>query len=82
MNTLSGIPPHRHDRRFVFVLRLWARGKDEPVWVGEIQDVFTGETVHAQSLQDIYVWLKQKTTLAPGSTEEQEIHTVEDQDNK
>jgi hypothetical protein len=64
MGTLSGIPPRRFEKRKVFILRLWARGKDEPVWIGEVQDVQTGETVHVQGLEALFDLLKQKTDQA------------------
>jgi hypothetical protein len=62
MSTLFSIPNRHDEKRKVFILRLWARGKDESVWVCEIQDVSTGETVHAQNLQALFDWLKQKTS--------------------
>ena len=57
----------RTEKRRIFILRLWVRGKDEPVWIGEVQDVQTGETVHVKGLEALFDWLKQKTaqTLDP-----------------
>jgi hypothetical protein len=45
-------------------LRLWARGKDEPVWIGEVQDVQAGETIHVQGLEALFDLLKQRTNQA------------------
>lgn len=49
------------NQRKVFILRLWSRGRDAPVWIGEVKDVSTGETVHTQSLQELFDYLKQIT---------------------
>jgi hypothetical protein len=62
MTTLSNLPPHHFDKRQVFILRLWARGKDKPVWIGEVQDISTGEAIHTQSLEALFDWLRQKTS--------------------
>ncbi len=51
----------RVDERKVFILRIWPRGCDEQEWVGEIQEVSTGEIVHVQNLEAMFKWLKQKT---------------------
>ena len=76
MSTLSGISPPRNKKRLTFVLRLWARGKDEPVWIGEVQDVSTGEVTHVQDLEALFDWLKQKTaqTLEASQENTPEIH--------
>jgi len=70
MSTLTGIPPPRTKRRLIFVLRLWVRGKDEPLWIGEVQDVQTGETVHVQGLEALFDWLKQKTAQTLDASQE------------
>jgi len=70
MSTLSGIPPPRTKRRLIFILRLWARGKDEPVWIGEVQYVSTGEVTHVQDLQALFDWLKQKTAQTLDASQE------------
>jgi hypothetical protein len=70
MNTQSGIPTHRVEKRKVFILRLWARGKDEPVWIGEVQDVSTGEVTHVQGLEALLDWLKQKTAQTLDASQE------------
>jgi hypothetical protein len=72
MSTLSDLPPRRSEKRKVFILRLWARGKDEPVWVGEVQDVSTGETTRMHSLEALYDWLKQKTSQVIESSAKKE----------
>jgi hypothetical protein len=61
-----------YKRRIVFILRLWARGRNEPVWIGEVQDVSTGETIHVHGLEALFDWLKQKTfqTLEPSQKQE------------
>jgi hypothetical protein len=64
LETMPGIPTPHADKRKVFILPLWARGKDEPVWIGEVQDVQTGETVHVQGLEALFDLLKQKTNQA------------------
>ena len=70
MSTLSGIPPPRTKRRLIFILRLWARGKDEPVWIGEVQYVSTGEVTHLQGLEALFDWLKQKTVQTLDTSQE------------
>ncbi len=69
MSTISGISP-RNKKRLTFVLHLWARGKDEPVWIGEVQDVSTGEITHLQGLEALHDWLKQKTAQTLDATQE------------
>jgi hypothetical protein len=64
LKTMPGIPTPHSDKRKVFILRLWARGKDEPVWIGEVQDVQAGETIHVQGLEALFDLLKQKTNQA------------------
>ena len=49
------------NQRKVFILRLWPRGRDASIWIGEIKNVSTGETVHTQNLQDLFDYLKQIT---------------------
>lgn len=49
------------NQRKVFILRLWSRGRDEPIWIGEVKDVSTGETIHTQSLQELFDYLTLKT---------------------
>jgi hypothetical protein len=58
--TLFDLPPPPHKRRIVFILRQWACGCDEPVWIGEVQDVPTGETIHVQGLEALFELLRQK----------------------
>jgi len=48
----------------VLILCLWARGRDEPEWIGKVQDVQAGETVHVQGLEALFDLLKQKTIQA------------------
>lgn len=50
----------RIDERKVFILRIWPHGREEQEWLGEIQEVSTGETIHVQNLEALYDWLKQK----------------------
>jgi len=57
-------PKPRIEKRKVFILRIWPHGRDELEWVGEVQEVSTGETVHMQSLEALFYWLKQKTSQA------------------
>ena len=64
VKNMSDTPRYRFGKRQVFILRLWARGKDEPVWIGEVQEVSTGETVHVQGLEALFDLLKQKTNQA------------------
>ena len=56
--------PHTAKRK-VFILRIWPHGRDEQEWVGEIQEISTGETVHVQNLEAMFNWLKQKTVQDP-----------------
>lgn len=72
MGTLSDLPPRRSEKRKVFILPLWARGKDEPVWIGEVQDVSTGEVAHMHSLEALFDWLKQKTSQVLESSAKKE----------
>ena len=69
MSTRSGIPPTPAKRRLTFVLRLWAHGHDEPVWIGEVQDVSTGETISMQGLEPMVDWLRQKLAQAQEQTQ-------------
>jgi hypothetical protein len=61
---ISRPKPHI-DKRKVFILRIWPHGRDELDWVGEVQEVSTGEIVHLQSLEALFAWLRQKTVPAP-----------------
>lgn len=54
----------RPGKRKIFILRIWPHGRDELEWVGEIQEVSTGETVYVHSLEDLFAWLRQKTAQA------------------
>jgi len=67
---MSAIPPiSRAEKRIVLVLRLWAHEQNKPVWIGDIQDVSTGETIHVQSLEALFGWLKQRTASMTTSNE-------------
>jgi hypothetical protein len=55
--------PHSKNRIVLF-LRLWAHGQNEPIWIGEVQDIATGETIHTQNLEALFDWLRQKTSQA------------------
>lgn len=55
-------------RRMVFILRLWVHKNGQPGWVGELQDVQTGETMHVQGLEALFDLLKQKTHQILDST--------------
>ena len=72
LETMPGIPTPHADKRKVFILPLWARGKDEPVWIGEVQDVSTGEITHVHSLEALFDWLKQKTSQVLESSAKKE----------
>jgi hypothetical protein len=61
MGPLPGNPSPHPKRRVTLVLRLWAHGQVEPVWIGEVQDVSTGEVTHVQGLEALFDWLRQKT---------------------
>jgi hypothetical protein len=61
MGSLSGLPSPRKNNRLSLFVRLWEHGRDEPVWIGEVQDVASGETVHVQSLEALFDWLRQRT---------------------
>jgi hypothetical protein len=61
MGTQSDISPPRKKNRISLFLRLWEHGRDEPVWIGEIQDVASGETIHIQNLEALFDWLRQRT---------------------
>jgi hypothetical protein len=64
MSPLSDLPPPRTKRRLTFVLRLWAHGHEQPVWIGEVQDISTGETAPVQGLEALFNLLKQKADQA------------------
>ena len=61
MSSKTGNPPPRKKNRLSLFLRLWEHGQEEPVWIGEVQDVATGETVHVPSLESLFDWLRQRT---------------------
>jgi hypothetical protein len=84
MGTRSDFPPRRFEKRKVFILRLWARGKDEPVWIGEVQDIQAGETVHVQGLEALFDLLKQKTNQAvePEQEIKPDTHTIQKKGRK
>ncbi len=66
------------NQRIVFILRLWSRGRDAPVWIGEVKDVSTGEMVHTQNLQELFDYLKQKTEqMLPSSPETVQAISIE-----
>jgi len=75
MSTLSSISP-RTKKRLTFILRLWEHGQDQPVWIGEVQDVTTGEVTHVQCLEALFDLLRQKTAQTPDASQENtpEIH--------
>ena len=55
----------RTQKRLTFILRIWPHGRDEQAWVGEIQEVATGETVHVPNLKVLFDWLTRKTIPGP-----------------
>jgi len=57
----------------VFILRLWALGRDEPVWIGGVQDVSTGETIHVQGLEALFDLLRQKMNQRSEPTEKKAL---------
>jgi hypothetical protein len=57
----------------VFILRLWARGRDEPVWIGGVQDVSTGKTIHVQGLEALFDLLRQKMNQRSEPTEKKAL---------
>ena len=65
---MTSHPKPRLDKRKVFILRIWPHGSDEQEWVGEAQEVSTGEIVHVHNLEALFEWLKQKTTQNPHPT--------------
>lgn len=48
-------------KRYTFVLRLWEHGRNKPLWIGEIRDIVTGETLHVHDLDGLFEWIRQKT---------------------
>jgi hypothetical protein len=81
MSTQSNLPTHRVEKRKVFILRIWPHGRDELEWVGEVQDVSTGETVHTQNLEALFDLLRQKTTqqmLASTEKTDRSVNTPEE----
>jgi hypothetical protein len=60
--TLPDLLPHRFEKRKVFILRLWEHRCDGPVWIGEIYDIATSETVHTPNLEALFDWLRKKTS--------------------
>ena len=62
-------PAPRSDKRKVFILRIWPHGREELEWVGEIQEVSTGETVHVHNLEALFDWLRRRTSqvIEPGA---------------
>jgi len=55
---MYGLLPRRFEKRKVFILRLWARGKDEPVRISKVQDISTGETIYVYSMEVLFDWLE------------------------
>ena len=55
-------PKPSSGKRKVFILRIWPHGRDELEWVGEIQEVSSGETVHVHNLEALFDWLRQRTS--------------------
>ena len=69
MRAIPDLQKRTDDKRKVFILRLWEHGREEPVWIGEIQDIATGETIHTSNLEALFDWLRQKTaSIQPLST--------------
>jgi hypothetical protein len=58
------------NQRKVFILHLWSRGRDAPIWIGEVKDVSTGEMVHTQSLQELFDYLTLKTEQMQPSSQQ------------
>ena len=65
MSPRSDLPPAHAHRRLTFVLRLWAHGREQPVWIGEVQELSTGEVTHVQGLEALFDWLRQRTAQTP-----------------
>jgi hypothetical protein len=68
--TMPNNPNPHLDKRQVFILRLWARGKDAPVWIAEIQEISTGKITHVQGLEALFDWLKEKTAQTLDASQE------------
>ena len=68
MGTQTGTPLPRKKNRMSLFLRLWEHGLEEPVWIGEVRDVSTGETIHVQSMEALFDWLRLRTSQKPPST--------------
>jgi hypothetical protein len=56
-------------KRRTFILHLWVREGDESEWIGEIQDVQTGELAPVKGGVALSDWLKQKLEPTPARTE-------------
>jgi hypothetical protein len=46
--------------RAVFILRIWLSQAEEPDWVGEVQDVHSGELVHIQGIAGLQAFLEKR----------------------
>ncbi len=67
---MPDIQSHPKSRRITLVIRLWLHADQPPVWIGEVQDARTGETVHVRGLEALFDLLKQKTNRTMQTPEE------------
>ena len=61
---MSTIPSRRTRKRKSFILHLWQNERDKAEWIGEIQEVSTGETVRLRGLGALVEFLQTKTRPA------------------
>jgi len=57
---MSEKKPSTRTRRHVFILRLWQSSRESAEWIGEVQDVQTGEIIHIAEDAALMDWLKAK----------------------
>ncbi len=63
---------HLNNKRITLIVRLWLRGDKPLVWISEVQDARTGETVHLNGLDKLFDLIRKKTSQAVQSPEEKE----------
>jgi hypothetical protein len=61
---MSTIPSRRTRKRKSYILHLWQNERDEADWIGEIQEVPTGETVRLRGLEALMEFRQTKTRPA------------------
>lgn len=74
MFTMTPIVQGNSSSRKVLVLRIWQHSGQPPIWIAEIQDVSTGEVIHASGLEALFDILRQLFPPNPQSTSLEKNH--------